>query len=160
MQSLCSADRERCGCIPYRTQTSVIWGMKRGENVPCHCLCAASHKPVPTMRIHFGNISNDRLLSLLKCSQGRFLNFIAFDMTGNPITQVGPKLRILPTAGVSLSVSTVRYTTSLRALQQPARTVFKQLHCLTVGLRVTPLGHGATGCGVAMCQTQACYMAL
>jgi len=82
LKSVCSADRERCGCIPYRTETPVIWGMKRGENVPCHYLCAASHKPVPTMRIHFGNISNDRLLSLLKCSQGRFLNFIAFEMTG------------------------------------------------------------------------------
>jgi len=73
MQSLCNANGERCGCIPYRTETPVIWGMKRDENVPCHYLCAASHKPVPTMRIHFGNISNDRLLSLLNAPKDGFL---------------------------------------------------------------------------------------
>jgi hypothetical protein len=45
-------------------------------------------------------------------------------MTGNPINQVGPKLRVLPTAVVSLKCehSPVYHVITGRALQQPAGT--------------------------------------
>jgi len=74
-------------------------------------------------------------------------------MTGRQSNNsIRPKACVPPTAVVYTREHSPLHITTGTAT---AGTFSLQAIALTVILRVTPLGHGATGCGVATCQTQA-----